>query len=810
MNKDIIKILEYNKMRERLATHCQTSVGHEISISLEPSSNLEEVQARLDETTEAVKIQSVASPAFNGAKDIRQLLKKIKIGSILDTLELLDIRSTMATMRDVKRFFKETEIEAPILKSKATQIEILGNLEQKIDRTIDEHGAVKDDASTELRRIRRELKAAQEAIKEKIFNILHNASYQKFFQDAIVTMRGDRYVIPIKQEYRREFPGLVHDQSATAATLFIEPMAVVELGNTVRQTSAAEKNEIQRILRVLSSDINSQSDILLSNAQILAEVDFAFAKASLAREMKATEPILNRDGHSKLHKVRHPLIPDNRVVPIDIEIGNEKQSSKNNLKENSSFRIKMLLITGPNTGGKTVTLKAMGLMAMMTQSGLYVPAEFGSEIAIYKNIYAVIGDEQSIEQSLSTFSAHMSQLISVLNEVGSEDLVLLDELGAGTDPEEGSAIAQAILERLIEIKATTIATTHYSQLKTFAYTAEGIENACVEFDVETLQPTYRLLIGMPGASNAFSVSRRLGLADSLLTRAKELMNAEHANFEQVVSALEQERITYEQRSNDISQRQRRIEQTEKQLNSMRDELNKNKAEIIRKAREKSAALVRKTKREAEEIIESLKEQFDDLGIKRRQQAIQEAREKLAEAAAEMSPGIQNQRLGKRLDKQAINIGDTVYVTKLDQKGEIISINKDATELTVQIGALTVDVKSKDCRFISRGSSNEDFTPISNSPSTKNTTGALLRVAANIQREIDIRGMMVNEAESIVGKFLDDAALAGLKTVLIIHGKGTGALRKGIHEFLKRNSSVASFQFADIDEGGTGATVVTIR
>ena len=511
--------------------------------------------------------------------------------------------------------------------------------------------------------------------------------------------------------------------------------------------------------------------------------------------MRATEPTLNHDGHTKLHQARHPLIPDESVVPIDIEIGS---------------RYNMLLITGPNTGGKTVTLKTMGLMAMMAQAGLYIPSEFGSEIAVYRNIYAVIGDEQSIEQSLSTFSAHMSQLVAIISKVEAEDLVLLDEVGAGTDPEEGSALAQAILERLIEVKAATIATTHYSQLKTFAYSNEGIENACVEFDVETLKPTYRLLIGMPGASNAFAISQRLGLSDTLIERAKELMTAEHANFEQVISSLENERIIYEQRSNDILQRQKRIEQTEKQVNAIKDELNKNKAEIIRKAREKSAALVRKTKREAEEIIESLKEQFDDLGIKRRQQAIQEAREKLAEAAAEMAPGIQNQRLGKRLDKLTIKPGDTVYITKLDQKGEVVEISKDGNELTVQVGALTANVKSKDCRFISHGNTTEDFTSANTSTSTKNTTGALLRVAATIQREIDIRGMMVNEAESIVGKFIDDAALTGLKTVLIIHGKGTGALRKGIHDFLKHNKSVASFQFADIDEGGTGATLVTIK
>ena len=774
MDKSIIEILEFDKVRDRLVNQCKTVTGAEMAKNLEMSGEHSEVKARIDETSEAVKINALKSPPLNGVKDIRELLKKLKLGRSLDSMEILDIRSTMASMREVKVFFKETEIEAPILKGRAVQIAILGNLEQRIDRTIDEHGAVRDDASVELRRIRRELRGAQEGIKEKIFSILHNASYQKYFQEAIVTMRGDRYVIPIKQEYRREFPGLVHDQSATAATLFIEPMAVVELGNTVRQMTAAEKNEIQRILRELSNEINKHSDILLSNASILAAVDFAFAKAELARDMRATEPILNLEGHTNLRSARHPLIPDSEVVPIDIEIGNKNNEELRikNAEINAELRmqneelgvtihhsalcimhstLKMLLITGPNTGGKTVSLKTLGLMAMMAQSGLYIPADFGSEISIYKNIYAVIGDEQSIEQSLSTFSAHMSQIVKIVNKVEADDLVLLDEIGAGTDPEEGSALAQAILERLIEVKATTIATTHYSQLKTFAYSTEGIENACVEFDVETLRPTYKLLIGIPGASNAFAISQRLGLSKSLINRAKELMHEEHNNFEQVISALENERMIYEQRNSDIIQRQQEIQKLEKQVSAMRDDLNKNKAEILRKAREKSAAMVRKTKREAEEIIESLKEQFDDLGIKRRQQAIQEAREKLAEAASEMTPGITNQKLGKRLDRNKILVGDTVYVTKLDQKGVVTAISKDGNELTVQVGALTANVKSSICRFVSHGDTTPDLTPTNTSTATKNTSGALLNVAANIQREIDIRGMMVNEAESIIGK-----------------------------------------------------------
>ena len=795
MSNKVIETLEYTKILERLERKCVSAQGREQAKALKPTGTFETVKSQLEETNEAVRINTISNPPLNGIKDLRPQLQKVKIGRTLEALEILDIRATLSTMREVKSYFKMLEIEAPILKNLASRIEILGQLELRIDRTIEERGNIKDSASVELSRIRSELRSATTRIKERLSSILQNTNYQKCFQEAIVTQRGDRYVIPIKSEYRREFPGLIHDQSATAATIFVEPMAIVELGNTVRQMSAAEKNEEQRILRALSEEINRNREILLSNCEILATIDFVFAKAALAREMRATEPVINCEGHTILKKARHPLIADEIVVPIDIEIGNS---------------YKLLLITGPNTGGKTVSLKTLGLLAMMTQSGLYIPAEYGSEMAIYQNVYAVIGDEQSIEQSLSTFSAHMSQLVSILNKVGANDLVLLDEVGAGTDPEEGSALAQAILEKLLDIQVTAMATTHYSQLKTFAYSTKGIENACVEFDIETLKPTYRLLIGMPGASNAFAISQRLGLSESLILRAKELMTAEHENFEQIILSLENERILYEQRNEEILRQKQKIAKTEQQITQMREELNKNKAEILRKAREKAATMVRKTKRESEEIIESLKEQFDDLGIKRRQQAIQEAREKLNEASAELTPGIINQKLGKKLDRQSISVGDTVYVTKLDQKGVVIGISKDGSELEVQIGALNANVKSSICRFVSKGHSTEEPQPTTNTSSTRNTGSTLLQIAANIQREIDVRGMLVNEAESVVGKFIDDAALSNLKTVLIIHGKGTGALRKGLHEFLKHNKSVATFQFADIDDGGTGATIVTIR
>ncbi len=790
MNKDALKILEYDKIRQRLAECASCNFGKDLARALEPSDDEEEIETRLAETTEAVKMSALSSPPLGGIVDIREIIRKIKLGRIAESIEVLDILNTMYAMREVKAYFKESELEVPLLKERAREIEILGNLERQLENAVDEHGMIRDDASVELRRIRQQLRAAQSKIKEQLSSILHNAGYQKFFQDALVTMRGDRYVIPIKAEYRREFPGLVHDQSASSATLFIEPMVVVELNNDIRQLELDERNEVNRILRLLSESIRKSADVLLENAAILAHVDFTFAKAKLAQSMRAVEPLVNSVGRTLLKGARHPLIDPNTVVPIDLELGT---------------RFKMLLITGPNTGGKTVSMKTLGLLSLMAQSGLYIPAENGSELAVYQNIYADVGDEQSIEQSLSTFSAHMTNLVSILNRVERGDLVLLDELGAGTNPEEGAALAMAILERLISIGASTLATTHYSELKSFAYSTDGIENACVEFDIETLKPTYRVLIGIPGASNAFAISSRLGLSESLILRARQLVTADHAKFEDIVSALENERLIYEQKNADMVERQERIRRMEQRVTDMRDDLNKNRAEIIRKAREQSAELVRRTRRESEEIIAALKEQFDDLGVKRRQQAIQDAREKLRAAELESMPGILSQKVGRRIDRQDIQPGDTVYVGKLDQKGSVLSIEKDGKELTVQIGALRTTVKLKDCRFVSHGSQSEDAPE-----SRKKPSNALLAKMATVRRELDVRGMLVNESESIVEKFIDDAAIAGLRHVLIIHGKGSGALRKGIHDFLRHNRSVASFQLADTDEGGSGATLVEIN
>lgn len=793
MEKDSFKVLEYNRILDKLQEKAGSAMGKELCRGLLPSSDVNEVREWLAQTAEAVQVDSVAHPPMGGIHDIRQYIKKVGIGSILEPAELLDILSTMYAMRAVKKFFKELEAEAPLMKAAAHNIEIMGQLERNLENTIDEHGVLRDDASIELKRIRREMKVSQARIKDHLANILHSAEYQKYFQEAIVTMRGDRYVVPIKQEYRQYFPGIVHDQSATGATVFIEPMAVVNLNNDVKQLVSAERHEIERILRDISQQIRRCDEQLLTNCEIMADIDFAFAKAALAYELQATEPVINDEGRTCLIGARHPLIDRTRVVPIDISLG-EKYS--------------MLLITGPNTGGKTVSMKTLGLMVLMAQAGLFLPAESGSEIAVYNTIYADIGDEQSIEQSLSTFSAHMTHLVDILSKVESDDLLLLDELGAGTDPEEGAALAMAILEQLLKINASVLATTHYSELKTFAFSQAGIENACVEFDVKTLRPTYRLLTGIPGASNAFAISRRLGLSESLIIRAKQLIQADHAQFEQVINQLEKEKLLYEQMNADIMLRQQRAEQLEAKAEAMRADLSKRKAEIIRKAKDEGAAMVRRARRESEEVIKQLKEQFNDLGIQKRQQAIQEARDRLAQEAERVRPGLVSEKAyNKKIDPSSISSGDIVYVTKLDQKGSVISVH--GKELEVQLGAMKMNVKMSACKFVSKAPAETQSSP-KTLPRNRKRKESFIGKVQEAHREIDIRGLMVNEAEVILGKFIDDSVMAGLSQVLIIHGKGTGALRKGIHEYLKRHRNVDNFNFADMSEGGTGATLVDLK
>lgn len=784
MDLAVLKTLEYHKIITLLTERASCALGKALAENLVPSNEFLEVSQWMQETSEGKTILDLSLRApLGGIRDIRASLQKAELGAVLETHELLGIASTLYAMRQIKRFFKDLTLDVPILKNLAQNIEIVGQLENHIETTIDEHGHIRDTASVELQRIRREIKKSQNQIKERLDSVLRSTEYQKFFQEALVTMRDDRYVVPIKQEYRQAFPGIIHDQSSSGATLFIEPMAIVNLNNDVKQLMAAEKHELERILRVVTLQVAKYSDVLSENSAILAQIDFIFAKAKLGQDMQATMPLLNQTGYVELHQAKHPLIDREKVVPIDIILGKEYNT---------------LLITGPNTGGKTVSIKTLGLFSLMVQSGLFIPVLADSKIAVFRNVFADIGDEQSIEQSLSTFSAHMTHLVKILAMVEAEDLLLIDEIGAGTDPEEGAALAMAILEHLMKIGTKVVATTHYSELKTFAYAQAGIENASVEFDIATLRPTYRLLIGIPGASNAFAISKRLGLADSLILRARQLIDADHAQFERILNHLESEKLMYEQKNADIMERQQQVELLERKVQTMRADLTAKKDRMIRKAQEDSASLIRRTRREAEQIITELKAQFSDQGTKKRQTAIDDSRQRLKEGLQAVTSEQKLEIDLKPVERDLLKPGDYVYVTTLDQKGSVLSLTDK--DVFVQLGIMKMTVPLSVCRSME--------TEKKSVQKLKSQSMGFVKVN-EVNREVDIRGMLVDEAEEVVGKYLDDALLAGLSEVLIIHGKGTGALRKGIRAYLKTQQCVQDMHFGEASEGGDGVTVVTL-
>ncbi len=792
MNFTALKTLEFIKIRDLLVELAGSTAGKEVALELVPSAIPEEVQSRLVQTAEANQIISAGLQVpLGGIREIRACTKRAELGAVLDPADFVAIAGTLYAARKMKTFFQPLQEMAPLLSQNAAYIVPLPGLENAINQSISEQGLVLDEASVELQRIRRETRLLQQRIKEKVDHILHSAEYQKYFQDALVTVRGDRYVIPIKQEYRHQFPGIVHDQSASGATLFIEPMAVVNMNNDIMQLTAAEKNEVLRILTALSGKVGAAAQSIYENIHQLAHLDFTFAKARLAIRMNAVLPVINSNGYVGLLQARHPLIPKDKVVPIDVELG-------------KTFTT--LLITGPNTGGKTVSLKTVGLFALMAQAGLFIPALSGSTMPVFQNVYADIGDEQSIEQSLSTFSGHMTNLVRILQEVSSHDLVLIDEIGAGTDPEEGAALAMAILEYLQEIGAATIATTHYSELKTFAYTRPGVENGSVEFDVQTLRPTYRLLIGVPGSSNAFAISKRLGLSDMVIDRARQLMSTEHKEFATVLEELETQRNSYIERASLIQTKEQEIELLQRRLQREQNEWREKKQDLQRKARDEAASLIRQTRREAESLIKELKEQFAVNEEKQRQNKIQQIRKRLQQRTGALT-GLEHPAIDedmKPVDMKAVKPGDEVYVATLGKNGSVLSVGAD--DLTVQIGILKMNVSANDC-LVSKKS-----TVTVKEAKIERKTPARLNVAQlqGVSRQIDIRGMTIDEAVPTLDKFIDDAVMTNLPEVLVIHGKGTGALRKGVRRYLENHPNVQKVKIGEYNEGGDGVSVAVLR
>lgn len=788
MARFAIKTLEFDKVKNMLASKAATSLGKEAALALQIESSFEKVKRLQQETFEALYIlDSGKRFPFGGAHNITADVKRAEIGGILDTEALMKIMTTAAAVRQVKQFIVDNAEMLTVLKEYADNMQVFTRLEKQIDSVVDEHGEIKDSASPKLSGLRNAIVVSKNRVKEKLDSILHDPNYQKYFQDNLVTMRGDRYVIPVKQEYKMNFPGIVHDQSGTGATLFIEPLAVVNLNNDIKRYAAEEKEEIERILKQLSNNVGSEAEALLNSVDVLTDIDVICARAYLAQEQHAVRPMMLVSGKIEIVKGRHPLLSSDAVVPLDIVLG-------------ESFDT--LLITGPNTGGKTVALKAVGIFALMAQCGMFIPA-VSAKLPVFRAVYADIGDEQSIEQSLSTFSGHMKNIINILSEVKAGDLVLIDEICAGTDPNEGAALAMAMIEHMHEQGVLSIVTTHYSELKTFAYERKGMENASVEFDPVSLKPTYRLLMGVPGSSNAFNISRRLGLAEDIVDQAGMLLNQEHAHMENVLQELEGVRRRYESSSREIEQLRLESEHLRNELARAKQDFERRKTEMLRKAREQADDIYRRSRRESEAVLKELRSLKADFDTKKLQQAAEEARKKLNKQLSEDAPVPE----GAALTKENAKKGQSVYVISLGKNGIITDIK--GNEVTVQVGILKMNIAMKNCVVT-------QAQPVSAEPETSKKRKKagyahqmFVAKSSSAKQEIDLRGLTLNEAIPIVDKAIDDALLAGISQLRLIHGKGTGALRAGLTAYLENNRFVRKLEMASIETGGSGATVIDL-
>lgn len=780
-NDSVLKTLEYPKVLSLLAECTATSLGKEQALALLPQTDFNKVQHALDETDEAFKILNAATaPPFGGMSDVSAYVRKAALGSILEPGDISLVGQMLFAVRRMKEFFAPLAQEKPLLADIAAGLTPARRLEDEIEMAISSSQTVKDDASPELARIRREIRNNQNRVKEKLESILRSSEYQKYFQDQLVTMRGDRYVIPVKQEYRQFFPGIVHDQSGSGATVFIEPLSVVEMNNDVKKMLADEKEEVERILRMLSGHIAKNSKELLDNIKVMTTLDLIFAKARLAQKQKAFPPLLDSGSNIVIKKGRHPLIDANVVVPIDVCLGGN---------------IKTLVITGSNAGGKTVTLKIIGLFALMTQSGLFLPAGSETTMPVFEQFFADIGDEQSIEQSLSTFSGQMRNISQIVNKAKLNALILFDEICAGTDPKEGAALAMAILDTLYAKGAITVLTTHYSELKTFAFQKDGMENASVEFDNVSLEPTYRILMGLPGSSNAFHIAARLGLDSTIVGKARNYLDDEHQKMEDVLRTLELERKEYAEKNSELEKIRLEAKQLKERIAKQEQDISSKKREIIDKYRSEAAETVRQARLEAENAIKEIKALHQQSDSKTRQRVIDGVRKKL------VAPELLDEQIneGQQLTQQTAALGKLVYIPSLRQKGTIVGISNN--DVTVQMGLLKSTLPM-DKVVLTNERSVQDV------PKTgrKRATRELAKMT-DFRSEIDVRGKTIEEAILDLDKYIDDAVIANVRQVRIIHGKGTGALRKGLTEYFDKHPSVRAHDLAALNEGGSGATVL---
>ncbi len=786
MQERVLKVLEFIKVREQLVEHAASALGKEKITTLVPSTDFTEIVKLQAETDEAVTVYRIkGNVPLSGIYDIRPHIKRSVIGGVLSPHELIQIVSTIHASRQLKRFIEEIDDERadiPILREQVEQIIPLTNLEQAIRQAIDESGEVLDGASELLRSLRHQLRSNEARVREKLESMIRSSSAAKMLSDAIITIRNDRFVIPVKQEYRGHYGGIIHDQSASGQTLFIEPQAIVQLNNQLQDIRVKEQLEIERILSELSAKSAEYEGELQIIVKVLANLDFIFAKARYGKKMKATMPIMNNEGRIALYKARHPLIPIDEVVANDIILGTDYTT---------------IVITGPNTGGKTVTLKTLGLCSLMAQAGLQVPAQDGSELAVFDAVYADIGDEQSIEQSLSTFSSHMVNIVDILKRVNHNSLVLFDELGAGTDPQEGAALAISILDEVHRIGARVVATTHYPELKAYGYNREGVLNASVEFDVETLSPTYKLLLGVPGRSNAFEISKRLGLNERVIANARSHVSEDTNQIDKMIASLEESKRLAESEQQEAREYLKQAEKLHKDLQNQMMEFYEKKQAMLEKAAEKAEGIVDEAKKEAALVIRDLRKMRTEKHAEIKEHELIDAKRRLEKAAPEIPKAAKLK--GKNNKRHKYMPGDEVKVLSFDQKGTLLDKVSD-DEWQVQIGILKMKVKEKDMEYMG-------------APVTKQETKPLTIVKgsdSHVKLELDLRGERYENALLKVEKYIDDALLASYPRVSIIHGKGTGALRQGVQEYLRNHRSVKKIRFGEASEGGTGVTVVEFK
>ena len=792
MNQKALNALEYPKIIEKLTDKASSYMGKQLCKNLEPSTDLEEIRLMQIQTKDALtRLFQKGSVSFGNVKDVRGSLKRLEIGSSLGIQEILAICALLENTSRVKAYSRKERNDLPVdsLDGMFDALSPLTPLSAEIRRCIISEDEFSDDASPALRQIRRNMKITNDRIHTQLASLV-NGGARTYLQDSVITMRNGRYCIPVKAEYKGQVPGMIHDQSSTGSTLFIEPMSVVKLNNDIRELELQEQKEIEVILADLSQQIALEQETISLNLKIMVQLDFIFARAALAMDMNASEPIFNDEGRINLKKARHPLINKKNVVPIDIRLGDT---------------FDLLVITGPNTGGKTVSLKTVGLLTLMGQSGLHIPTLDRSELALFHEVYADIGDEQSIEQSLSTFSSHMTNIVSFLDKADRHSLVLFDELCSGTDPTEGAALAISILSYLHERGIRTMATTHYSELKIFALSASGVENACCEFDVETLSPTYRLLIGIPGKSNAFAISSKLGIPQSIIEKAKEQINEQDESFEDVLTSLEESRVTIENERTEIAQYKQEIETLKKQLESKQEKLDVQKDRIIRQANEEAHKVLQEAKDYADQTMKLFhkfhNDYVDTAAVERERQKL---RQKLNKTEQKMSQPAAKKKPKKELTAKDVRPGDTVRVLSMNLKGTISTRPDSKGYLFVQMGIIRSKVHISDLELIDE--------PVITTPSLSRTGAGKIRMSksASVSTEINLLGKTVDEAIAELDKYLDDAYIAHLKTVRIVHGKGTGALRKGVHNYLKRQKHVASYRLGEFGEGDAGVTIVEFK